>query len=115
MEVLFAGVRVRSIEAATDWWTRLFGREPDMVPYEDEAMWRVAGAGWLFVRRDPSRAGDSLVTICVDDLQVTTAELAERSIDFGPIAAVSDEARKAIGQDPDGNTVELIEVSSREG
>ena len=111
MEVLFAGVRVRELRAATEWYGRLFGREPDMVPNEDEVMWRVTDGGWLYVLRDPPRAGHSLVTICVSDLEAAVAELAERDIELGPIAPVGDAGRKARGEDPDGNSVDLIQVT----
>lgn len=111
MEVLFAGVRVRELRAAADWYSRLFGREADIVPNEDEVMWRVADGGWLYVLRDPPRAGNSLVTICVTDLETAVAELADRNIRLGAIAPVGDAGRKARGQDPDGNSVDLIQVS----
>jgi len=111
MEVLFAGVRVRDLGTATEWYSRLFGREPDIVPNDDEVMWRVTDGAWLYVIRDAPRSGNSLVTISVSDLEEAAAELADRNIELGPIAAVGDEARKAKGQDPEGNSVDLIQVT----
>jgi len=111
MEVLFAGVRVRDLQVAAEWYSRLFGRDADVVPNEDEVMWRVTDGGWLYVLRDTPRAGHGLVTICVTDLEAAVAELADRDISLGPIAPVGDDARKARGQDPDGNSVDLIQVN----
>jgi len=111
MEVLFAGVRVRELGTATEWYSRLFGRGPDIVPNEDEVMWRVTDGAWLYLIRDAPRAGNSLVTISVSDLEAATAELADRNIKLGPIAAVGDAALKARGQDPEGNSVDLIQVN----
>lgn len=110
MEVLFAGVRVRELAPAAEWYSRLFGRAADMAPNDDEVMWRVTDGGWLYLIRDPARAGNSLVTICVTDLDEAVAELAGRRIAIGRVAAVGDAGRKATGQDPDGNSVDLIEV-----
>src|SRR4051794_7836590 len=95
MEVLFAGVRVRSLAAAIDWYGRLFDRPADIVPNEQEAMWRVADGGWLFVVEDAEAAGKCLVTISVDDLDVVVAELARRELKVGRIEVVGDAARKA--------------------
>lgn len=111
MEVLFAGIRVRELEPAVEWYSRLFGRPADIVPNDDEVMWRVADGGWLYVIRDSARAGNSLVTISVTDLDQAVDELACRGIALGPIAPVGDAARKATGEDPDGNSIDLIEVN----
>ena|SRR5256885_11206596 len=111
IEVLFAGVRVRELAPAVEWYSRLFGRDADTVPNDDEVMWRVTDGGWLYVIRDAPRAGNSLVTICVTDLDEAVAELACRQIILGPIATVGDVGRKATGEDPDGNSIDFIEVT----
>ena len=111
MEVLFAGVRVRHLAPAVEWYGRLFGRAPDIVPNDDEVMWRVSDGGWIYVLQDPAAAGRSLVTIAVTDLDQETAVLAGRDIELGPIETIGDAARKATREDPDGNTISLIQVS----
>ena len=111
MDVLFAGVRVRELAPAVEWYGRLFGRAADIVPNQDEVMWRVADGGWLYVIHDAPRAGGCLVTICVTDLSETVAQLADRGIVFGAIAPVGDAGHKARGADPDGNSIDLIEVA----
>jgi predicted enzyme related to lactoylglutathione lyase len=110
IEVLFAGVRVRNLARAVDWYGRLFGREPDIVPNDHEVMWRAVDGAWLYVIHDPDRAGNALVTICVTDLDQTVAELASTGIRLGPIQPVGDAGRKAKGEDPDGNSVDFIQV-----
>lgn len=110
MEVLFAGVRVRDLAAAVDWYSRLFGRPADIVPNDEEVMWRVADSGWLYVIRDAPRAGHSLVTLCVTSLDAVLGELADRDIVMSTVQPVGDAGRRARGQDPDGNSVDLIEV-----
>lgn len=111
MEVLFAGVRVRELAPAVDWYRRLFGRDPDIVPNDSEVMWRVADGGWLYVVEEAESAGQCLVTLAVQDLDVTTADLAARGIQMGPIEAVGDAARKASTKDVDGNSLALVEVA----
>ena len=111
MRVLFAGVRVRKLEIAAEWYGRLFGRAADVVPNEQEVMWQVSEGGWLYVLEGAEDAGRSLVTICVDDLTSVVAELAHRNHAVGPIESVGDTgSRKAKMVDPDGNSIDLIEV-----
>lgn len=96
---------------ALDWYVRFFGRPPDIVPNEQEVMWQVAGAGWPYVRQEPKRAGQGLVTIAVSDLAAAVHELGMRGIATGSIETVGEGALKARTQDPDGNNLDLIQVA----
>jgi hypothetical protein len=42
---LFAGVAVSDFAAARRWYEALFGRPPDMLPKEGEAVWHVTTSG----------------------------------------------------------------------
>ena len=110
MEVLFASVPVADLRAGVSWYERLFGRPADLVPNEDEAMWQVTGGGWLYVLRDSRRAGSTVVTISVSDLDRFVGDLSTRGIDAGPIEDVGAAGRKATVTDPEGNVVSWIEV-----
>lgn len=110
MNVLFAAVPVGDLLTAITWYEQLFGRPADIVPNADEAMWQVAANAWLYVINDALRAGNTVVTVCVDDLDRCVAELAERSITGRPIERVGDAGRRAAVSDPDGNVINLIEV-----
>lgn len=112
MEVLFASVPVADLRAARTWYRRLFGRDPDIVPHESEVMWCVAGNGWLYVIEDPERAGLTVVTVSVDDLDRFVAELATRGIASGPIEPVGDAGRKSNSTDPDGNVISWVQATA---
>jgi len=115
MEVLFASVPVSDLPAALDWYELLFRRAADIVPNDGEAMWCVAGNGWLYVVEDPGRAGMTVVTISVDDLDRFVSNLAKRGLTCGPIEAVGDEGRTSKVRDPDGNVIACIQVRKRTG
>ena len=87
MEVLFASVPVVNLPAAMESYEQLFGRRADIVPNENEVMWCVPGNGWLYVIEDPERAGRTMVTISVSDLDRFVVELVSRGISAGPIKA----------------------------
>lgn len=113
MEILFASVPVSDLHSSLDWYERLFGRPPDVVPNEDEVMWHVAGTGWLYVIQDVERAGKTVVTVSVSDLEQFVVDLERRGISVGPVESHTDAGRKVDVQDPDGNVISWIEVSPR--
>ncbi len=46
---IFAGIAVADYEKALAWYARLFGRSPDVIVTDTEAMWQVREAGWVYV------------------------------------------------------------------
>ena len=111
-DVLFVGLAVSDFDRAVRWYEQLFGRPPDVVAHEHEVMWSVVAGGWAYVLRDPERAGHSILTMAVNDLDAAVKELSERGLTTSAVENVGDAGRKAIFSDPDGNLVSLIEVVS---
>lgn len=110
VDVLFAGVPIADIEAAASWYAQLLGRSADVVVTSDEVMWRFADGAWLYIIEDRERAGRTLVTLCVADLDRTLAEINGRGISSGSVEIVGDSGRKSVIIDPDGNSLSFIEV-----
>jgi predicted enzyme related to lactoylglutathione lyase len=101
----FAGVAVADFPGLSAWYERLLGREPDMRPHDTEVVWKLTEGGWIYVVEDPDRAGGSLVTLLVDDLDAELAAIAERGIEAGLVETIPGKARKAEITDPEGNRV----------
>lgn len=105
---LLAVVAVSDLQASREWYTALFGRQPDNEPMATLAEWQVTPQGWLQVFVDQDRAGSSLFNLAVDDLDAQIAAVAGRGL--GPEAVV--EANKGVRlstlTDPDGNLIRLI-------
>jgi predicted enzyme related to lactoylglutathione lyase len=112
IDVLFAGVPVSDLERAIAWYTQLLGRPADIVPHDDEVMWQCSPAGWLYVVRDPERAGHAIVTAAVADLDRAVADINARGVVGSAVEHVGDAGRKARFTDPDGNEISLIEVNA---
>lgn len=100
------------LDEALSWYERLFGRPADIIPNKDEAMWCVAGSGWLYVIKDSERAGHTIVTISVSDLDQFVADLASQGISAGPVTSVGGAGRKASMVDLDGNVINVIQVAA---
>jgi len=99
---LFAGIPVSDYDAAVAWYERLLGRPPDVFPHESEAMWHLGPAGSIYVVADAARAGNSLLTLAVDDLEERVAGLA--AIEPGPGGMPT-----AVVEDPSGNLVKVFQ------
>ncbi len=105
---VFAGVYVRDREAAIEFYERLLGKPPAMLPNDDEAAWQLTDSGWLYVVRNAEKAGGAVVTLLVDDLDKQLPTLAERGVETGPVEKKAGGAVRSIWVvDPDGNRIQL--------
>lgn len=101
---LFAGVRVRDFQAARRWYEQLLG-EPTFFPHATEAVWTLADERSLYIVEQPDRAGTSVATIFVDDLDAWLDAIAARGLDPDAVETYDSGVRKAVYRDPDGNEV----------
>jgi predicted enzyme related to lactoylglutathione lyase len=112
---VFAGIGVRDLEAALDWWERLVGRPPDLIPNDNEAAWQLREGGWIYLIGDPGRAGKALVTVLVDDLDAELAGLEERGIETGEVEDLPGLVRTTTISDPEGNQIQFGQPQEPEG
>ena len=112
IDVLFAGIAVSDLQTATTWYDRLLGRPADIIVNDDEVMWRIVEGAWIYLVRDPARAGQALVTLAVPDLEGAIAEIANRGLGLSPIETIEGAGWKATILDPEGNQIAFIEVLS---
>ena len=107
---LFAGIHVSDYRAAMEWYTRLLGGEPSLLPNASEAVWELAESRLIYINVHPESAGHSVVTIVVDDLDERVARIAERGIDPVRQDTYDNGVRKVLYRDPDGNEIGFGEV-----
>jgi catechol 2,3-dioxygenase-like lactoylglutathione lyase family enzyme len=99
---LFAGMRVRDFQAARAWYERLLG-EPTFLAHATEAVWMLADDRSVYVVEHADGAGNSVVTILVDDLDAHVAAIAVRGLEPAERLTYSNGVRKVLYRDPDGN------------
>ena len=99
---LFAGLRVRDFRAARPWYERLLG-DPTFLPHATEAVWTLAADRSVYVVEHADGAGNSVVTIFVDDLDARVAAIAARGLEPDGRETYANGVRKVIYRDPDGN------------
>jgi catechol 2,3-dioxygenase-like lactoylglutathione lyase family enzyme len=105
---LFAGIPVRDLDASIDWYTRFFGRPPDMHA-GDEILWDVDDHATLFIEPNATHAGAGRITLGVVGLDALLERLAAEGIDHEPIETYSNGVRHTKVPDPDGNAIAFAE------
>lgn len=107
MEVakVYAVVSTADLARARDWYARLFGRDPDLSPMPEVREWHF-GDGGVQVVDDAERAGRSMLTLIVRDLDAARGALQSRGL---ALASGGDFARIAQIADADGNHVTLAQ------
>src|ERR1700704_4580092 len=109
---VFVGIPVTNCASARTWYEQFFGRPPDVVPKEDEAVWHVTTTGLVYIVADRRRAGRGLVGLAVSHLERFLAELAGRGIEIPPTETVRSEPLNTVFHDPDGNTIKVFAAPS---
>jgi catechol 2,3-dioxygenase-like lactoylglutathione lyase family enzyme len=110
---LYAGVPVSDLDASIDWYTRFFGRPPDMRAGE-EVLWKVEEHSWVFIEPNAPQAGAGRITLAVAGLDALLEQLAAQGIEHGPIETYSNGVRHVNVPDPDGNAVAFAEPPDAE-
>jgi catechol 2,3-dioxygenase-like lactoylglutathione lyase family enzyme len=105
---LVAGVPVSDLDASIDWYTRFFGRPPDMRVGE-EILWDIDEHATLFIEPDAAHAGAGRITFAVAGLDGLLERLAAQGVDHEPIETYSNGVRHVKVPDPDGNAIALAE------
>jgi hypothetical protein len=110
-QILFVGLPVTDLDASIAWSEKLFGHPADVIVHDDEVMWQVGATSWIYVVRDPRRAGNGLAMLAVADLDTTLAGIARRGLAPGSVEVVAGADTKASFFDPDANTVAIAQLT----
>ena len=105
---LVSGVPVSDLDASIDWYTRFFGRSPDL-RVGDEVLWDISESATLFIELNAKQAGSGRITFAVEGLDALLDGLAAAGIDHEPIETYSNGVRHAKIPDPDGNALAFAE------
>jgi catechol 2,3-dioxygenase-like lactoylglutathione lyase family enzyme len=105
---LFAGVPVSDLDASLDWYTRFFGRAPDL-RVGDEILWEVDEHATLFIEPNVAQAGAGRITLAVTGLDTLLERLTDQGIEHESIETYSNGVRHVKIPDPDGNAIAFAE------
>jgi catechol 2,3-dioxygenase-like lactoylglutathione lyase family enzyme len=105
---LIAGVPVSDLDVSIDWYTRFFGRPPDM-RVGDEVLWDIDEHATLFIEPNAAQAGAGRMTLAVTGLDALLERLVAQRIEHEPIETYSNGVRDVKIPDPDGNAIAFAE------
>jgi catechol 2,3-dioxygenase-like lactoylglutathione lyase family enzyme len=108
---LIAGVPVSDLDVSIDWYTRFFGRAPDM-RVGNEVLWDTDEHATLFIEPNAAQAGAGRITFAVAGLDALLEHLAAVGIEHEPVETYSNGVRHAKVPDPDGNALAFAELSA---
>jgi hypothetical protein len=108
-EYLFAGIPVADRDAAVAWYEAALGREPDLIPNDNEAAWQLTDSAWIYLIGDPERAGTALNTILVADLTALVAGFEGVGLTASPIDTSIPGMLTSVLTDPDGNRIQFAQ------
>lgn len=106
---VFAGMPVRELEPALDWYAACFGRAADEI-VGDEAMWQVGANTWIFVTPDIRRAGGGLITLGVGSIALHLSRWRALGLVHEPVETYGNGVRHVTIIDPNGNSLSLAEA-----
>jgi predicted enzyme related to lactoylglutathione lyase len=106
---VLAALAVADIEAARAWYEQLLGRPTDDVPMAEAAEWHVTETGSIQLVQDAERAGNSSVTLSVDDVDELVTAVAGRDLELAAADTPSGMFRIASFTDPEGNVITFAE------
>lgn len=99
-----AGIAVKYLDKAIDWYEKLLGRKPDSQPMPELAEWKFSTGGWIQIFQDEKRAGRSSVTLVETDFERRLSDLRDGNYHPGSVTR-SEAVNVAIIHDPDGNQI----------
>lgn len=111
---LIAGVPVSDLDTSIDWYTRFFGRAPD-IRVGDEVLWDVDEHATLFIEPNAAQAGAGRITFAVTGLDGLLERLAAEGLEYEPIETYSNRVRHVKIPDPDGNAIAFAEPPDAAG
>jgi catechol 2,3-dioxygenase-like lactoylglutathione lyase family enzyme len=111
---VFAGLAVADYAAAYEWYVRLLGRGADMFPHEKESVWRLTPTSSIYVVEDRERAGGSLVTLALEDLDAYERRLRDGAFSFSEETG-GGAPRRLVVRDNDGNTLTFFQNPAPRG
>ena len=109
---LISVIKVSDYAAALAWYGAWLG-EPDEVPMDGMAEWRIADNAWLQLDATGETVTPSAAIIGVDDLAVYRTALLETGIAVGEIQDW-EVVLSCDLHDPDGNKISLAQIISQQ-
>jgi len=102
-------IAVDDTPKSRNWYSRLFGKEPDLEPFPGNAEYKVAGA-WVQIRKGEVKPSSWSLEVEVSDLSRERERLRQAKISATDIKTVPGVISYFDIKDPDGNAIRWFQV-----
>jgi predicted enzyme related to lactoylglutathione lyase len=102
-------IAVSDLPKSREWYSRLFGKGPDLEPFPGNVEFKVGGA-WVQIVSGKVEASSWTLLLAVGDLSRERERLRESGIAATEIKTVPDVIRYFDLRDPDGNAMRWFQV-----
>ncbi len=102
-------IAVSDLSKSREWYSRLFGKTPDLEPFPGNVEFKVGGA-WIQIMSGKPRASSWSMQFGVRDLSLERERLRKSGITAGEIKTVPDVISYFDINDPDGNAMRWFQV-----
>jgi predicted enzyme related to lactoylglutathione lyase len=106
-------IKVRDATASREWYTKLFGKPPDLEPFPGNIEFKIGGA-WIQISRGDVKPSSWTILFEVRDLQKERERLIASGIEVPPIGLVPDVISWFDLSDPDGNSMRWFQVLTKD-
>jgi glyoxylase I family protein len=108
---MIVGIAVSDLKRSKAWYSRLFGKEPDLEPFPGNVEYKVAG-GWVQITKGKVKPSSWGLQIEVGDLAQERERLRNAKIDASEVRTVPGVISFFDLKDPDGNAMRWFQVLS---
>ena len=109
MKEVIVEIAVSDLPKSREWYSRLFGKGPDLEPFPGNIEFKVGGA-WVQIVSGKVQASSWTLLLAVGDLSRERERLREGGIVATEIKTVPDVIRYFDLRDPDGNAMRWFQV-----
>jgi catechol 2,3-dioxygenase-like lactoylglutathione lyase family enzyme len=104
-------IRTRDLDTACDWYARVLGRPPDLMPDDGVYEWRLAAGAWLqLVSGEPSPPGSGQIArLGISDIGAACAALESAGARLGEVTTIPGVVAFCDLEDPFGNGLSLYQ------
>jgi predicted enzyme related to lactoylglutathione lyase len=110
---VIAVVPVSDFENSLVWYKKLLGREPDVVPMEGIAEWKIVEGAWIQVTLNPERAGSATVVLGVSNIETQHKICLDAGVSVGEIVEYPEVVKMVDAIDPEGNKIAFVQDISK--
>ena len=106
-------IQVSDLARSREWYSRLFGKDIDLQPFEGNLEWRIAG-GWVQISQGEPKPSTWGLRIEVNDIHFERERLRKSGVEAKEVRTVPDTIAFFTIRDPDDQDIWFFQVLTKD-